>query len=482
VLNCRSIAVAVSLSLTASAHAQTPPAGAEVVELAPPSPRPQAPPGTALGLDTPEQRGWSGALGAREDFRLRTSSDAADGSAGEHDQDLIFGLDGALRSPAGSVSAVLDASVWLDLAGTQPNPTSLTSLRDGRRNPWVQLFDAYGQYESEGAMRLLRVGHQVAEHGVPVPFDGAYAVVRAGSPRLDLYVLGGRAAYFYAVDANLFDDWLGSAGLVARPLDDLKLELDYRLETQVLSLDGGPRTRHSDSIYGGSATYRLSDTSRVKLTARAVDTKLSTAALAVSLVSAPGDLGLDLRAAVQPTELDTFTESSNPYFLTLGPSLAHWRGRADAWKSLSFEPVRLEAHVGYEARQQLEGDARPFNPNTARVYALASIDRLSVLPGVVLTVTADRIATKATLQGQGEWAVGGSVGWAGERLRAEVGTAFYAYRYDYYRTLEQLSDVRTYYADLRGRLFDWLAVRARYTLEVFDRRLQTVSVGVSESF
>jgi hypothetical protein len=234
--------------------------------------------------------------------------------------------------------------------------------------------------------------------------------------------------------------------------------------------------------YGLKAVYRLNEASHIQLSARGADDRLASVSALALLTSPAHEVGLDVRLAVQPSPLDNFAESDNPYYLVFGRSLPYWRGRADLWKAVTSDTVTFEAHVGFDARRLLEDSPQPFNRNIGRAYALASVSRIAGLRGLALTLNADRIAASAQLDGSGEWAAGGSLSYAAGRVRAEVGTTYYAYRYDYYQQVSEYADVRVYYADLRARLADWLSLRARYSFEVFDRRLHDVTVGLAEVF
>jgi hypothetical protein len=64
----------------------------------------------------------------------------------------------------------------------------------------------------------------------------------------------------------------------------------------------------------------------------------------------------------------------------------------------------------------------------------------------------------------------------------EVGSDFQRYQYIYYLSPEELTDVREFYGDIRVRLLSWLTARARYSYEIFDRRLHTVTVSLAQAY
>ena len=63
-----------------------------------------------------------------------------------------------------------------------------------------------------------------------------------------------------------------------------------------------------------------------------------------------------------------------------------------------------------------------------------------------------------------------------------MGTAYYRYQYVYYQSPEELADVREFYGDVKVNVLHWLAVRARYSYQIFDRNLHTVTVSLVEAY
>jgi len=291
--------------------------------------------------------GWSLGLGAREEYRFRGSAQPA-----ETDQDLHLALDLAAQDPAGKLAAAASLGLWWDLDAAPPGePFGLASIRDPR-NPWLDVYQLSAEYRSQGVLRTARAGRQVAEHGRPATFDGAYLRLQP-LRSLGLFAFGGRTEHFFETGAGFFEDWLASAGVTVRPSPDLRLELDYRLLREAIdSLDAG-RVDVTDHSYGAAVWWRQGEWLRTRAFVRGLDDRVSEAGAQASLHWLAVLAGLELRLRAQPTTLGELNESDNPFFLTLGPSLPHVRWRADAWKAWEPESFRLELHLGYEGRQLL---------------------------------------------------------------------------------------------------------------------------------
>ncbi|MGI5863511.1 MAG: hypothetical protein ACOX6T_15855 [Myxococcales bacterium] len=422
-------------------------------------------------------RGWQVDVDAREEYRFRASA-----APGESDQDLHLALDLRAADLTGRLGADAALGLWWDLDG---NPWGeafgLASVYDGR-NPWIDVYQLSAEYRSLGLLRTARAGRQVAEHGRPATFDGAYVNLRGR--HLGFFAFGGRTEHFFETgDESLFEDWIAAVGASARPISSLRIEVDYRYIREAIENLDAERDAVEDHSYGVTAWYRGGDWLRAKAFARGLSRQFSEAGGQVRLYWSAQDAGLDARFFAQPVSMRDINELDNPFFLTLGRSLPHTRWRADLWKGHSGQSLRWEAHLGYEGRRLLHDEESAFNRNTAHMYLLAAVSDIEALPGLSASVSLERVGADASpFSGEGEWAVGGGLRYELGALRAEVGSQYHRYRYLYYRDLEELADVRAFYGDLQYKATEWLAVRGRYSAEVFDRTLHTFVVSLAQGY
>ena len=236
-------------------------------------------------------------------------------------------------------------------------------------------------------------------------------------------------------------------------------------------------TNHS---YGIAAWYRHGDWLNARVQLRGLDASLSQVSAALRAEWVAQQLGVEAKVDVQPVELGEINEFDNPFFLTLGASKPHLKARLDLFKGFSGKAGEYAIHLGGDARVLFNSaDDSPFNRNLLRAYLLLSAQKIGGT-GLFASVTGEYDAV--SFGDKGVFEVGGAVGWDQKPVRAEVGTAYLRYQYRYYALPEEIADVREIYADVKVRLVSWLSVRARYSYEIFDRRLHTVTVSLSQAY
>ncbi|HSA24128.1 MAG TPA: hypothetical protein P5076_21890, partial [Myxococcota bacterium] len=277
------------VALTPAARAEDAPAG----------------PGAGAGVGAPAEAveelapppRWAFWLLAQEQYRFRaTTTYGSDPIGDERDHDLRLFLDGGVISPDDDFQAHLSGALWLDADGnTQDGRSTALAEWTGYRRVWWDIYTLSAEYLSDGVLKLARGGRQVSEHGPAVTFDGVALDVRAAGRLLEVFAFGGRTVHFFELSAGMFEDWLGSAGLVLRPLEGLRLELDYRLQLEdVLSADEVAREQRTDHGYGLTLAYALEDRLRVQARLRGVNDQLALAGADLRFEHRPWELGLDL--------------------------------------------------------------------------------------------------------------------------------------------------------------------------------------------
>jgi hypothetical protein len=430
---------------------------------------------------------------ALEEYRFRTSGQNDRGASSlvgsfadeESDQDVRLFLEGSVGDPGDQFSAEISAGLWWDIDGSIPdgNPYGLTSVYDYRQ-PWWDVYTLTAEYRSKGFLKLARGGRQTSEHGLPVVFDGVSMELSAVQRRLDFFVFGGRSTHFFEWGAEPFEDWMASAGLVARLARSFRVELDYRLLLEdVLQPDKETGKGLTDHSYGLRAWYRRDHWLYAQGYLRGLNASLSHAGAGAKVVWSDLNLGADLKLDVQMITLREINEREDPFFAILGESLPNLRWCLDLWKVFETGGGDYGIHAGWNGRNLLKGSQGPFNRNAARLYLLLEGTDIG---GTGLFVDASMEAHYSTTGGQyaGDLIItaGGSAGYRDKRLKVEAGTYYQRFKYDYYLDVQEIEDVRTYFGLVSYRALDWLAFKVRYEFERMDRDVHTVTLTVSQTY
>ncbi len=473
-------------------------------------------------------RSWEFGVYAKEEYRFRyatvpvVDSPLLDGEVDsveylrrgdDHDLHLHFG--GTARDYRDRFLIDISLGIFADVDGYVPagDPSPFGSIYDNPGNIasyyndspswlWLDVYTLFAEYHSDGVLGMVRGGRQVSEHGRDVTFDGAAIDIRAVRPYLDFFAFGGRSIHFFEVDPNLFEDWVASAGAVVRPHPSLKFELDYRFlaedtanESLLIGGEYGPEEAEADGeayaghpnltehSYGITGWYRFDEWLYLKAYFRGLDAKPAHAGGAVSTQWDPLELGLDLRGDAQLVTLKESNELDDPFYAVLLESRPHVRLNADLWKAFTTDLGIYTLHGGWAARILTGGEPSPFNRDYGRVYLLFEAADFAV-KGPFATLTGEYYYTHSNSAPSGDTAfnVGGSLGYDNDLLRGEVGSYYQRFKYDYYMNVTEVSDVRTYYGELRVRPVKWFSARVRYELEQFDRTIHTVWLTLTQTY
>lgn len=416
----------------------------------------------------------------------------------ESDHDIHFFTDMGLTDPGDHFQANLSLALFADVDGSFPGGrhSALASIYDYDAPFSSVWFDAYvlsAEYHSEDVVKLARGGRQVSELGLPVTFDGASLVFGVSRPYLDIFVFGGRTHHFFELDADLFEDWIASTGFVIRPTQDFKIEIDYRLaiesvirESRVL-LDERivveEREDRVDHSYGLTAWYRYDDWFNLKVDLHNINEELAEVGAACKLASSDLDMGADVGVDAQLVTLRTLAEREDPFFAVLGESKPYVRWRIDLWKDYRTKAGDYGLHLGWNARELFDGEESLANRNVGRIYLQVDATDI-VVEGPFVSAAAEVHYQRAAGLFNGDYIVtaGGSAGYAKGEIKAEAGTFYQKYKYDYYRDLRESEDVRTYFGSVTYEPLEWLTVRGRYEYERLDRDVHTFTLALSQTY
>jgi hypothetical protein len=130
-------------------------------------------------------------------------------------------------------------------------------------------------------------------------------------------------------------------------------------------------------------------------------------------------------------------------------------------------------------RQLLRGTEGPFNRNFGGIYFQSELNDLAV-KGLFATGILEWNYVPWSVSRDSFLALGGSAGYSVRRIKVEAGTYYQRWKVNYYRDVEELQNARTVYASAGVRALPWLELRARYTLEIVDRYIQSAFFSIRE--
>jgi hypothetical protein len=421
----------------------------------------------------------------QEEYRARFASSYSSPtlhSDEESDHDVRLLVSSGIRDSSAHFRGYLSAGGWLDVDGRPAagSPSVLSSSYDLDSSLWLDVFSLYGEYHSEGMLRLARVGRQAVEFGLPIVIDGAFLEVRplAPAPWFDLFAFGGRSVHFFEAHQGLLEDWVGSAGAVIRPMERLRLVVDYRFlleETHIVE-------ELKDHTYGAEVWYAPLDWFSAKAYGRGIGSSASHVGGATRMAWHELGLGVDLKVDSQVSELREVNEVENPYFAILGASLPHTRWGMDLWKSFNTSAGDFGIHAGWTGRANHENETT-FNRDYGKLYLLLEASDIGVKgPFVSLSVENHFANLTPTFDEEGVLTAGGAAGYRNRLLRAEAGSYYQRFKYDYYDDVQEYENVRTFFGSFSVKPVDWLSIRARYTMEQLDRDIHTVLFTLTQSY
>jgi hypothetical protein len=443
--------------------------------------------------DVGNDAGWTSDFSLLQEYRLRIASHAlpSSGPLGESsrtnqqsDQHLRLLGDGQVSGLNDHFRAVASGALWLDLDGQAASGTASPVFATSYDNaqPWVAVYALSAEWQKHKALDHVRVGRQSSEHGLPLIFDGASLAVRVLERKLLLFGFGGRTVHFFETKPGLFENWVVSTGAVLRPSSTTAFEFDTRLiREQTLDVDRSQRDSILNHSYGLSASFG-SENLFSKVYARGIDRHPSHLGGGFMYQNERLGLGLDARIHSQLVTLGEVVESENPFFSLLGPSLPHVRFRFESWKDFRIgQQAHWSLHLGWRGRQIVGATEQPFNRNTGAIYLHTRVDDV-IRKGLFVGGTVEYSYRPNAFDRDRLLALGGFTGYDKKSVKAEIGTYFQQYKIIYYQSAEELHNARTVYGSVAFRLAQWLELRARYEIDIFDRYLQSFFLSARQDF
>jgi hypothetical protein len=439
-----------------------------------------------------EDSGWTSDFSLLEEYRLRIASHVlpSPGSLGaplqtnqQSDQHLRLLGDGQISGFNDHFRATASGALWFDLDGpSAPGAASLFATQYDNAQPWVAIYALSAEWQEHKTLDYVRVGRQASEHGLPLTFDGASLSVRALGRKLQLFGFGGRTVHFFETAPGFFENWVASTGAVLRPSFGSAFEFDTRIiREQTLNADRS----HWDSItnhsYGLSASLGSENLSS-KIYARGIDRRPSHAGGAFTFQNERLGLGFDARVHAQLVTLGEVVESENPFYSLLGPSLPFVQYRFESWKDFQVgRQTQWNFHLGWRERRVVGAAEQPFNRNTGAIYLYTRLEDL-FHKGLFVGGTIECDYLPLAFNRERMLTLGGFTGYGNESIKTEIGTYFQQYKLIYYQSAEELHNARTVYGSLAFRPAQWLELRARYEIDIFDMYLQSFFLSARQDF
>ncbi len=435
---------------------------------------------------------WTADFWLTQEYRYRSAGSATVSTASPlgapapspvADQDLRLTVDGSIVGLRERAVATLSAAVWFDVDGHTPRgEADLFGDSQDFTQPLAVVYALTAEWRRSRPVERIALGRQQALHGLPVTFDGGALDLRFWERRLSCFGYGGRTVHFFEAEAGFFENWLAGGGVGLRLGQHVQVEADSRyLHETILSAAAAPGPRVNTNSYGLSVTGRW-DELQGKLFARGMNHSFSHLGGSAHLQLPSAGLGMDGHATVQLVPLGEIAESEAPFYSMLGNSLPHLRARLEAWKDLRLgEQVGLALAVGTRLRQLLRDQPTRFNRNMNVLYLRGDLNDLG-RKGVFASVTAEWNLPTQTGDATSFLTVGGALGYASRRLRAEAGSFYQRFKINYYRDVEELQHARTVYALAGYRVLPRVELRGRYVLEIVDRTLHAAYLTLREDF
>jgi hypothetical protein len=442
--------------------------------------------------DEGKDDGWTSDFSLLEEYRLRIASHALPNSGPlggplqanqASDQHLRLLGDGQISGMNDHFHAVMSGALWLDLDGpSAPGTASLFATQFDNAQPWLAVYALSAEWQEHKTLDFVRVGRQASEHGLPLTFDGVSLAVRALGRRLQLFGFGGKTVHFFETTPGLFENWVASTGAVLRPTSSSAFEFDTRLIREpTLNADRSQRDAIMNHSYGLSATLG-SDNLSSKAYVRGIDRHASHVGGAFIFENERLGLGLDARIHAQLVTLGEVVESENPFYSLLGPSLPYVQFRFESWKDFPVgRQAHFSLHLGWRGRQVVGAAEQRFNRNTGAIYIHTRIDDF-VRKGLFIGGTLESNYVPYTVNSDRMLTLGGCTGYGNGLFKAELGTYYQQYKIIYYQSAEELHNTRTVYGSVAFDPAEWLELRARYEIDIFDMYLQSFFFSARQDF
>jgi hypothetical protein len=322
----------------------------------------------------------------------------------------------------------------------------------------------------------LRIGRQDGMRDEPVFFDGL-AVDLALAQKLKMTLYGGAAIHYYEIDSDWGDDTLGGVGLDYFPWSGTAVSMDYLYVQDKRTLPD--TTNQYDSLASIKLVQRFTPNIKGSLKYRYLNEEGRD--VTARVVGAVPEWDAELQVAYF-RQFHTQYEQSNelsPYFDLMGP---YYPFQSFDIKLRKMFGVHFAIDLGYFQRALLDTQQEgAFNREYHRIYAV--VDLIDILrEGLSFSLIGEQ--WKAGSQQFGSTGIdAGYVFKKGRRSpNVHAGTYFSLYKYDYYSSLGEQTEVRTYYVKFEYPFAQRYSMNGSYEIEKSLEDYQTAKLGIRYEF
>jgi len=327
----------------------------------------------------------------------------------------------------------------------------------------------------------VRIGRQDGTRDEPVFFDGVATDIRVTSG-INITAYGGAAVHLYELDNTWGRDTLAGIGLDVKPASATLISLDY-LHTDDNRKSSGnlswESTQHNQ-LASLRLSHRFSPNLRMSAKGRYIDGDPRDGQ--VRIVATAPELGMELNASYLRqfrTQYELSNELSSYYDIL---------GKSDPYQSYDVKArklfgSRVAVDVGYFKRELVHPQQETaLNHAYSRSYGMLDVSDLFT-NGLSMAITGEQWKSGAR---QTYNSSGFDIGYAFKKGRrapkVNVGAYYSLYKYDYYFSLGERVNVKTYYAKFEYPFAQRYFLSGGYEYEQGIENYQTAKLGMRYEF
>jgi len=322
----------------------------------------------------------------------------------------------------------------------------------------------------------VRIGRQDGTRDEPIFFDGISADFRV-APRISVTAYGGAAVNLYELDNRWGSDSLHGIGLDLYPASATVVNLDYLYVDDKRGIFD--TTSQRDQLISLKLNQRFSPNLRTSAKLRYINGDPRD--MEVRVVGTAPETGIELNAAYvrQFRVQNELSNELSPYYDVIGQSEPY---QSYDVKVRTFFGTHVAVDMGYFKRALIHTELESaFNRAYTRSYAVLDITNLAV-SGLSLSFTGEQW----TAGHQHLTSTGYDVGYAfkaGRRSpKVSAGSYYSLYKYDYYLSLGERTNVRTYYVKGEYPFAERYSFSCGYEIEHGIETYQTAKLGLRYAF
>ena len=322
----------------------------------------------------------------------------------------------------------------------------------------------------------IRIGRQDSVRDEPVFFDGIAADVKV-SQKVNLSLYGGAAIHFFEIDNRWGDDWLGGLGLDYLPRAGTWLNMDYLYVDDTRNLYG--TLNQHDHLVSFKLGQRF--TPNLKATAKIRYLNNEQRDLKLRIIGTVPEADIEMQAAYF-RQSRTQNELSNEFSVFYDVI-----GQTNPFQSYDIRVRKLfgihyAIDLGYFERTLLDSQQESaFNRAYRRSYAVLDMIDL-VFDGLSFSITGEQWKSGPQSFNSAGFDAGYAFSKGRRSPKVNAGSYYSLYKYDYYSSLGERTNVRTYYVKCDYPFAQHYTLNGSYEFEQGLEDYQTAKLGMRYDF